>query len=348
MSRGAGNERGRRNTKVSDVAKAADVSVATVSRAFNIPDAVRPEVRERVLAVASSLGYSPNAAAKALRMQRTNIAGVAIPTLDYAIYARMVNSFQNKLAQAGHMVFVTTTGWDNTRIFERVRPLLERGAEGLVLVGAIEDKELREYLKDKHIPIVTTYSYHANEAVPSIGFDNYAATAEMVDYLIRLGHRKIAMISGPSKGNDRQRARIKAFRDVLAENEIHETPVVIERHQTLVNGADAMREIHAQHPDVTAIVCASDILAFGVLVECKKLGINVPRDISVTGHDDVDFAALLDPPLTTISVPASEMGERSADALLNALTTSRSIQPVKLETNLVIRKSTAHPPKRGK
>jgi LacI family transcriptional regulator len=348
MSRGTGYEKTKRNANVSDVAKAAEVSVATVSRAFNIPDAVRPEVRKRVLAAASSLGYSPNAAAKALRMQRTNIAGVVIPTLDYAIYARMVNSFQNKLSAAGHMVFVATTGWDNAHIFERVRPLIDRGAEGLLLVGAIEDNDLREYLKDKRLPVVTSYSYQINDTVPSIGFDNYAATAELVDYLIRLGHRRLAMISAPTKGNDRQRARVQAFRDTLAENGIDETDIVLERHQALTNGADAMREIHAQHPEVTAVVCSSDVLAFGALAECKKLGIHVPKDLSITGFDDFDFSALLDPPLTTISVPASEMGERAADALLNALTTSRAIQSVKLETNLVIRKSTSHPPKAAK
>ena len=331
-------------TKVSDVALRAGVSVATVSRTFNTPDAVREDVRQRVIDAAQALGYSPNPAAKALRMQRTHIVGAVVPTLDYAIYAQMLNSFQTAMSAAGYMVFVLTAGFDNTHLYEPVRQLVDRGAEGLLIVGRIEDKRLLAFLEENRIPTVTTYSYQAEEPFPSIGFDNYAATRQLVDLLIRLGHRHLVMVSGPTRGNDRQQSRVRAFRESTAEAGIGKTAHVIERTYSLLAGAAAMRAIHAEHPETTAVVCNSDVLAFGVLSECKNLGIQVPRDLTVTGFDNQDFAGLLDPPLTTVEVPSFEMGVRSSEALLSVMKTRRRPGSIRLETNLIVRGSTASPP----
>jgi LacI family transcriptional regulator len=333
-------------TKVSDVARRAGVSVASVSRTFNAPDAVREDVRRRVLEAAQSLGYSPNPAAKALRMQRTHIVGAVVPTLDYAIYAQMLNSFQTAMSASGYMVFVLTAGFDNTNLYEPVRQLVDRGAEGLLIVGRIEDKRLESFLEDGRIPTVTTYSYQAEGAFASIGFDNYAATRQLVDLLIRLGHRKLVMIAGPTRGNDRQQSRVRAFREAAAAAGIARTAHVLERVYSLPGGAAAMRAIHAEHPEATAIVCNSDVLAFGVLAECKSLCIQVPQDLTVTGFDNQEFAALLDPPLTTIEVPAFEMGVRSAETLLNVMQTRRRSASVRLETSLILRASAASPPVR--
>lgn len=328
-------------SKVSDVAKQAGVSVATVSRSFNSPDAVREDVRERVLAAARTLGYSPNPAAKALRMQRTHIVGAVVPTLDYAIYAQMLNSFQEKMSAAGYMVFVLAAGFDNSKLYEPVRQLVDRGAEGLLIVGKIEDPHLLKFLDDGRIPTVLTYSYQPEGPFPSIGFDNYAATRQLADFLVRLGHKNMVMISGRTRGNDRQQSRVRAFREAAAAAGIAKSAHVIERPYSLLEGAAAMRLIHVDYPATTAVMCASDVLAFGVLSECKKLRIDVPRDLTVTGFDNQDFSALLDPPLTTVDVPAGEMGTRSAEALLSAMGAHRKIDPVRLETNLIIRASTS-------
>ena len=333
----------RAKTKVSDVAQRAGVSVATVSRSFNRPATVREEVRKRVIEVARSLGYSPNPAAKALRMQRTHIVGAVVPTLDYAIYAKMLNSFQAALSTSGYMVFMLAVGFDNTDIYEPVRQLVDRGAEALLVVGRIEDKRLQTFLEESRIPTVTTYSYQHDGAFPSIGFDNYAATRQLAEFLIRLGHRDIVMISGPTRGNDRQRNRIRAFRDAAAAVGMEKSTHVIERVYSLLEGAAAMRTIHADFPATTAIMCNSDVFAFGVLSECKNLRIRVPKDLTVTGFDNQDFSGLLDPPLTTIEVPALEMGARSAQALLQAMKTRRPITSIRLDTNLIVRSSTASP-----
>jgi LacI family transcriptional regulator len=333
-------------SKVKDVAKQANVSVATVSRSFNNPDAVREDVRNRVLAIARKLGYSPNPAAKALRMQRTHIVGAVVPTLDYAIYARMLNSFQETMSAAGYMVFVLAVGFDNSKLYEPVRQLVDRGAEGLLIVGRIEDAPLLKFLEERRIPTVLTYSYLPDGPFPAIGFDNYAAARQLAEFLIRLGHRHMVMISGPTRGNDRQQSRAQAFIDAASEAGIIKNCHVIERSYSLNEGAAAMRWIHSEYPATTAVMCASDVLAFGVLSECKKLKLDVPRQMTVSGFDNQDFSALTEPPLTTIDVPAGEMGVRSGEALLSAMSAHRGIASVRLDTNLIVRASTSNAPEK--
>lgn len=329
---------------VSDVARKAGVSVATVSRAFNTPHVVRQDARTRVLAAARDLGYAPNPAAKALRMQRTHIAGAVIPTLNYDIFARLINAYQMRLSEAGTMVFLMTAGWDNREIYEPVRRLVDRGAEALLIVGRIMDERLEQFLLERRIPTVTTYSYQDESVIPSIGFDNYAAARQLVEHVIGLGHRHIAMIAAATAGNDRQAARVRAFRDAAAEAGLEGGAPVVERVHGITDGAAAMRIIRTRHPGATAVICNSDVLAFGALSECKRLGLSVPADISITGFDDQEMAALIEPALTTVGVPAKEMGERAATALIEGLSAGTRIQSTRIDTTLILRASSGPPP----
>lgn len=333
----------REKVTVFDVAKKAGVSIATVSRSFTSPGVVREDVRNNVLDVAKKLGYSPNAAAKAFRLQKTHIVGAAIPTLDYAIFARMVSSFQETLANFNYMTVVLSTGFDSTSIADKIKLLVDRGAEALLLVGGIEDPDLRAYIKDLNIPVVTTYSYLPDEIVPSIGFDNYAATKSVMDYLLGLGHKEFAMIAASPRGNDRQRSRIQSYKDSLEAAGAHGEDRIIIRPYSIEDGANAMRQIRDQYPEVTAVVCNADVFAFGALTECKAMGLSVPESISVTGFDDHDFTNRLDPPLTTISVPAQEMGTQAAVALHAALIEKRPIVSKCLDTTLRVRRSAFRP-----
>ncbi|QXI30917.1 LacI family DNA-binding transcriptional regulator [Pseudomonas vanderleydeniana] len=326
---------------VTDVAKAAGVSVATVSRSFNLPTHVRDDVREKVLAVAAKLGYSPNPAAKALRLQKTNLIGAIIPTLDHAIYATMVKSFQERLAEYGYVVYVLSCGFDSGAIFDKVKLLVERGVEALLIVGDVTDDNLKRYLQDYRMPVVCTYSYLSDREFPFIGFDNYQATRQLVEYLLGLGHRNMAMLTGPIKGNDRQQARYQAFKDTLEgyRERCSHSMYEAETGYTIEFGERTLRRIRLERPEVTAVICNSDVIAFGVLSACKKLQLNVPKEISVVGYDNLEFAEYLDPPLTTLAIPASEMGLRSAEALIGKLKHGAEIRPLLLGTQLMIRQS---------
>lgn len=333
----------KKRAGVLDVARAADVSVATVSRAFNIPDLVKADVRRHVLATAQRLGYAANPAAKALRSRKTHIVGAAIPTLDYAIFAKMINHFQDVFSRQGYMTIVATTGFEHANVFEKVKTLVDRGAEALLLVGAIEDPALVHYLKEPHIPVVTTYSYITDEIVPCIGFDNYNATKSAMEYLADLGHRHFAMIAGNPKGSDRQRSRISAYRDFISARKLEGGEHVVIRDFTIRDGADAMRTVLEKFPDTTALVCNTDVVAFGALSESRRLGLRIPQDISIVGFDDAEYAAQLDPPLTTIAVPAEEMGRLSAEMLHASLLTGETPRFVRLDSQLIVRKSACPP-----
>jgi LacI family transcriptional regulator len=148
---------------------------------LNTPAAVRDIVWALVIEAAEALGYSPNPAVKAVRLQKVHIVGVAVPTLDYAIYARIVNSFQTTLSAAGYMVFVLTVDFDNAQIFDPVRLLVERAAEALLLIGRIDDQRLLDYLEERRIPVVTTFSFQRDAPFPSIGFETYAASRQLID-----------------------------------------------------------------------------------------------------------------------------------------------------------------------
>ena len=330
------------NARVKDVADAAGVSVATVSRTYNNPAVVREDVRHRVLKAAKDLDYRPHPAARALRSQRSHIVGAVIPTLDYAIFARMINALEKALHESGFSLFVATSGFDNVEVGTAATSLVDRGAEALLLVGTVDDDVFFESIEAKKIPVVSTYSYHENQRVPFVGFDNFEATHQMAEYLISLGHRSLAMITGPIRGNDRQQTRVAAFEQALQGHGLSPpAPIVIETQYTIEQGAEAARRILRDRPETTAILCNSDILAIGVLAECRRLEIPVPGRLSVAGHDDQDIARFLDPPLTTVAVPADEMGWRAAETLLRAIKTKQVPKGSKLNTSLVIRGSTA-------
>jgi LacI family transcriptional regulator len=214
-----------------------------------------------------------------------------------------------------------------------------------MMVGRIDDAELLRFIRDRGVIVVTTYSIEASSPLPSVGFDNYRTIRQMVEYLLRLGHRRLAMIAGPTKGNDRQQARIKAFQDVRSEHRIRDRWPVVERSylDALDQGASALREIHTEHPEVTAIVCNSDSLAFGALAECRRLALDVPGHFSIVGHDDQDFAARLDPPLSTIAVPARQMGSIAAEQLIGRIERSEPLQTVSLPAEFIVRGSAGPP-----
>jgi LacI family transcriptional regulator len=332
-------------SNVFDVAKAAGVSVATVSRTFNLPERVGAAARAKVLVAAQELGYSPNPAAKALRLQKSFIIGAVIPSLDYSMFARMTHAFEEQLTAAGYSVFVVTTGFDNRDMLGAVKKIVERGAEALLLVGKMEDARLRRYLAETQIPCVTTYSYNEDEIVPSIGFDNFAATRQAVEFLIRLGHRQMAMVAGPLLGNDRQLARLGGFEETMRAHGLADGIHIIEKSYgaAMMQGADAMRQIYHEFPQVTAVVCNADVFAFSAIAECRRLGLRVPEDISVVGFDDDDYTTIFSPALTTIAVPAAEMGRHAARSLIGALTMGRKVMPARLDTQLIVRESTSVP-----
>jgi LacI family transcriptional regulator len=333
--------------RLSEVAKLAQCSTATVSRVLNTPHLVKTEVRERVHGVVQQLGYTRNAAASALRSRRSQTVGAVIPTLNHAIYARLVGELQDALAAEGYSLLVTTSEFSQQQELKQIRILVARGVDGLVLVGHSHSSEVYPLLAAEAIPYVNTYTYSPDTEHPSIGFDNSAATAQITTLLLDLGHRDFAVMAGFRADNDRVSDRIKGVVTTLADAGLSlPEDRIIEQPYTIDGGRDGLRYALRLNPRPTALICGSDVLAFGAVIECNSRKVAVPRDLSIVGFDNLEYAAHLSPPLTTLEVPAAEMGRRAGDYLIGRLRGRVDPKHIPLKTSLILRQTTAPPPAR--
>lgn len=332
-----------RSPTVFDVAREVGCSIATVSRALNQPGRVSPPVRQRITDAVSRLGYVPNGSARALRSSKSRLMGAIIPTLSHAIYARLIESAQTRLSAAGVSLLHVAVGYDLKLETQSIRVLLEQGVEGIILVGAHHRPESFGLLRDREIPFVATYAT-GNGSVPFVGFDNAKAGRMAARHLIDLGHRKLAMLAGVTRNNDRAAERVRGFREAARQAGIAETDVeIVEAPYRMDSGEAALRLILERRPDVTAVFCGSDILAVGAMKACRERGVKVPDDLSIIGFDNLEVAEYLSPTLTTIAIPTEIMGARAADFLL-ASPAERQLQGrVELETQLILRETSAPP-----
>ena len=201
---------------VHDVAKKAGVSIATVSRCLNNPDAVRPQLQERVMAAVKELGYVPHGAARALASHKTRTIGAVIPTVDNSIFAAGVRGLQDYLTPKGYTVLLASTNYDLDEEYRQVEALVVRGIDGLMLIGTSHHQEVIDLLEKRDIPFVETWSFDEDRASATIGFDNKEEIAKIVKHLAGLGHKEIAMIGGVSQGNNRASERIEGVKEAMS------------------------------------------------------------------------------------------------------------------------------------
>jgi LacI family transcriptional regulator len=337
---------GRLNAKVKieDVARQASVSPATVSRVLNHPQIVRPELRDKVARAIASLSYTRDSAARALKSGRMRTIGAIVPTLGLSIFAEGVEALQNRLSENGYTLFIANSQYDQRRELQEMQSLIERGIDGIVLVGGSHAAELRTLIAHAGVPVITTYVSKAQGGIPAIGIDNQRATRELTRYLLDLGHLRFGAIANVPPANDRSRARLDGIQRALAEAGISLQPSqIIRTDYSLAQGRSALRQLINDHPDTTAVICTTDMLAIGAMAEARKIGLTVPQQLSITGFDDVELSAQVDPPLTTIGVPAAEIGRGAADYLINAIEGLQIPKSVQLPFRLIMRASSAPP-----
>ncbi len=325
---------------IADVAEAARVSTATVSRCLNNPERVNAKTREKVEQAIQTLGYTPNFGARALAANRTNTVGAVIPTMDNAIFANGLQAFQETLHEHGVTLLVATSLYRPEIEEEQIRTLLARGADGLLLIGYERSARLYDDLARRGIATVIAWAYDPAGTVPAIGFDNKKAMGALASQVLDIGHRQLGMISAETAANDRARDRVTAVREVLQARGLPEgTLQVIETQYSIEAGRAALAELMAAKPRPTVVLCGNDVIAVGALHEAKRLGYRVPEDLSITGFDDMELATIAEPALTSVHVPHREMGRRSALALLSLIRGEYPTESVELATELRLRAS---------
>ena len=333
---------------VGDVARAAKVSTATVSRSLNRPETVRPELRDRVLDTVARLGYVAHAGARALTLRRSGTVGVIVPTIDNAIFASGLQAFQRRMAQAGQLVLLAFSDYDPDQELAQANSLLARGVDALALTGLSQRPELIAKLAQRGLPWVHTGSFPAPTGQACVGFRNPQAISRAVRYLLDLGHRHVAMLAGIATDNDRAAERIQGVRDTLKAAGLSLPPRhLVQAAYTLQAARDGARTLLRQQPTPTALICGNDVLAWGALLECEAQGLAVPQAVSVIGFDDLELSRHWRPPLTTVRVPTEAMWTLAADYLLARLD-RRLAAPIQheIEVELIVRNSTGPAPGR--
>ena len=330
--------------RIEDVARIAGVSTATVSRALSQPQRVRDDTRELVQRAVAKLGYVPDAAGRALASGRTRTVGCVIPTLDHAIFARSTHALQNALSQAGYQLLVASHNYDPVQEMALVQALQQRGVDALVLVGAEHHRQLWKSLTGWRNPVLLTWA--CDPRLPSVGFDNHAIGALATRHLLDLGHRRIGMISGHTGHNDRARARMAGVRDTLARaGKALGEEAVSEQALNISGGRLGLTALLKAAKPPTAIVCGNDLLATGALLQAQRQGLNIPADLSICGIDNHELAAEMNPGLTTVSLPAQDLGRIAASQILAALGGEPIAQQSLLPFELLVRGTTAKPGK---
>lgn len=327
--------------KLQDVADAAGVSTATVSRCLNQPEKVVEHTRNRVLKAVQDLGYAPNFNARSLAAGQSQTIGAIIPTMENAIFAEGMQAFQEKLQAAGYTLLIASSSYDAAIEADEIRTLVARGADALLLIGFDRDPTLYRFLETQAVPVLVAWTHDPNAELPSIGFDNRAAMATLVKHAIDLGHRKIGMISARVSTNDRARARVEGARAAMSDAGLPEL-IVEETDYGIAEGAAAFDRLLSRDPDLSLVLCGNDVLAAGAIQAAAASGIAVPQDISITGFDDISLAQLVTPGLTTVRVPHRAMGDAAAKALIGMLN-GEDPQGRLLPTELCLRASLAAP-----
>jgi LacI family transcriptional regulator len=331
---------------IGDVAREAGVSTATVSRVINQPESVRELLRSKVQEAIARLGYVPHAGARTLKSRRTGTIGAIFPTIDNAIFAKAIDALQRRLAEADHQLLIATNDYSPVTEQSQALNLLTRGADALLLCGVGQRPELLARLRARAVPVVHVMSWPPPRGLSCVGFDNAAAMQQVLRYLMDLGHRRIAMLAGITADNDRATARVAGVRAAMAAAGLTlRCAHVVERRYALAAAREGFQRLMEARPAPTAIVCGNDVLAFGALLEAQRLGLQVPRDLSIVGFDDLELASHVQPALTTVHVPAEAMWQRAADCVLGMLRGQTLPRETAIEVSLVVRGSTAPPPR---
>jgi LacI family transcriptional regulator len=327
--------------RIKDVAREAGVSTATVSHVINKTRRVTDETRERVLSAIERCGYYPNAHARSLASGRSNTLGLIISDISNPFFPELVKSIESAAFERGYDLILSNTNYEAERTSSYVQRLIERKVAGVALMTSELDTALVGELARRRVCVVFLDLGSAGQCMNNIVVDYDKGIEEAIAHLVALGHHEIAFVSGPRHLRSAMK-RLDAFRASLARHLPAAALRVYDGDFKLDGGRRAARELMEGGGEMpTAIVAANDMMALGVMQEFRECGIEVPGDVSVVGFDDIAFASLAAPPLTTVSLPREELGRRAVEALIASVEHSEHEgTDIHVATHLVTRAST--------
>jgi LacI family transcriptional regulator len=300
---------------IKDVARESGVNISTVSRALNDEYGVHPETRQLVVEVAKRLKYRPNRVARGLVTGRSNTLALVVSDIRNPFFAEVARGAEDAARAAGCDLLLCNSDLDGAKQMDYVHSLLEKRVDGILMNSvAVLSRAQQQDLARCPVPIVLLNRAASRKHFSTVCADNEAGGALAADYLLRLGHRAIAHITGPRQhGNLTDRAN--GFLHALAAAHCPE-PVVLYGHNNFQGGYQLTRDLLAQYTQITAIFAANDVMAFGAARAIHEAGHRIPQDISLIGFDNLELSSVIQPPLTTIHQPKYEIGKEAVEILL--------------------------------
>jgi len=328
-------------SSIREVARAAGVSTATVSHVINNTRYVSEEVRARVLGAVESCGYYPNAHARSLASGRSNIFGLVISDISNPFFPELVKSIEAAAFERGYDVVLSNTNYDPERASHYVRRFIERKVAGVAVMTSELDAALVGELARRDVSVVFLDLGESGTHMSNLRVNYESGIDEAIKHLVSLGHRRISFVGGPAHLRSAAR-RLEAFQKSMRRCLPDAPSEVYHGDFKLEGGRRAACEMLAVREPPTAVVAANDMMALGVSVELRAAGLSIPRDVSVIGFDDIAFAALADPQLTTVCLPRIELGRRAVEALMMTIEhpDQRGVE-IDIPTYLIVRGSTA-------
>jgi len=300
---------------VNDVARVAGVSAMTVSRVLNRPDRVPEATVAKVRAAVAQTGYVPNRAAGALRSSRSRLVAAVVPTLSGPMFLETLEALTEGLEARGYQLMVGQSGYSESREDALLADIISRRPDGIVLTGVLHTAQGRARLLASGIPIVETWDLSADPIDVLVGFSHEAVGRAVAGFFAQRGRRRLAVIGGD---DPRARRRAAAFvAEAMAHGLVEPMLQFVPAPTRLGHGRSALGEVLRHAPDTDAVFCSSDLVALGVLTEAHARGIAVPRQLAVVGFGDLNFAADLDPALTSVRVDPRQIGELAAQCIVS-------------------------------
>lgn len=326
---------------LSEIAKAAGVSLSTASRAVsNSSHPMNAETKSKILKVVRKLGYHPNLVARSLRTDRTNTIGIICENILSPFIPPIIRGIQDHLRTVGYFSTIVNSDWDRAVEEETINALNHRQMDGIIFVETWHRsaKAIRQ-ITDK--PFAFVHRIFRGESENSIRVDELYGARLAVSHLIQLGHTRIGFINGP-KNWDAAKERLRGYRTELAEHKIPYSERLVKEGDWEVKGGYAAAQKLLERPKnrPTAIFAANDLMALGATYAIQEVGLRVPEDVAVVGYDNRNFAGIVRPALTTVTLPAYEMGNAAAKLLLNLINKRiADVENIEIRGELIVRQS---------
>jgi len=326
---------------IKDVAKAAGVSIATVSRVINHLGGYSEETKNQVLQVIDELGYQPNQVARGLVSNRTRTIAFIVPDLTSTLALELLKGVEKGAHKKGNSVILCNTESEGIKTMDYLKLLHEKRIDGIIFASNELKKDYYEYIQKMHIPLVLLATQSPRFAVPFVKVDDRLAAYAAVEYLMKKGHRKIGIISAGEDDGIAGLPRLEGYQLALSDYGIpvSENRIVRTKGFHFEDGRIGLRRLIQQDSEITAVFAGSDDIAAGIISSSHELGIRVPEDLSIIGYDNLKIAEMVVPPLTTVAQPLAEMGEKACDMIIDMLENGKLAQSLYFPHKIIERKS---------